>query len=102
MECKWRKNKIFEFIKTIPNDSEIYINCAAGISRSGAVGFVLNEYFNQDNYEHYERFKKVNMQIQPNPMVKRILHETIFGKIDYSTIFWTWHLIDKCYIKYCQ
>ena len=80
-------NKIFEFIKTIPNDSEIYINCAAGISRSGAVGFVLNEYFNHNDFEHYELFKKVNMQIKPNPMVKRILHETIFGKTDYSTIF---------------
>lgn len=80
-------NKIFEFIKTIPNDVELYVNCAAGISRSGAVGFVLNEYFNRNNIEDYNAFKKNNFQIQPNPMVKRILTETIFGKVDYSKIF---------------
>jgi predicted protein tyrosine phosphatase len=80
-------NKIFEFIKTIPNDVELYVNCAAGISRSGAVGFVLNEYFNQNNIEDYSDFKKNNFQIQPNPMVKRVLTEIIFGKVDYSKVF---------------
>ena len=78
---KEHANKIFEFIKTIPNDVEIFINCAAGISRSGAVGTVLNEYFNQNNKEDYQYFYKVNSQIMPNPMVKRILFETIFGKM---------------------
>lgn len=80
-------NKIFEFIKTIPNTAELYINCAAGISRSGAVGFVLNEYFNVNNTEDYYQFQKTNRQIQPNPMVKRILSDIIFGKKDYSKIF---------------
>ena len=80
-------NKIFEFIKTIPNDVELYVNCAAGISRSGAVGFVLNEYFNKNNIDDYSTFQKINSGIKPNPMVKRILTETIFGKVDYSKIF---------------
>ena len=80
-------NKIFEFIKTIPNDAELYVNCAAGISRSGAVGYVLNEYFNKNLFEDYQDFQKNNSHIQPNPYVKRILTETIFGKTDYSQIF---------------
>lgn len=71
-------NKIFEFIKTIPDEDDItiYVNCAAGISRSGAVGYVLNIYFNKfinENNKDFELFNKVNKHIQPNPFVKRLL-----------------------------
>ncbi|MBQ1971250.1 MAG: dual specificity protein phosphatase family protein, partial [Treponema sp.] len=54
----------------------IYVNCAAGISRSGAVGYVLNLYFNKflENNEHdYKLFNQNNSQIQPNPYVKSLL-----------------------------
>ena len=70
-------------------DGELYVNCAAGISRSGAVGYCLNEYVNnnRENIFWYNRFKEENSHIQPNPMVKRILSEELFGKVDYSKIF---------------
>lgn len=82
-------NKIKNFIQTIPNENNItiYVNCAAGISRSGAVGYILNEYFNKDNNEAYKQFQELNHHIQPNPMVKRILNDVIFGKVDYEAIF---------------
>ena len=72
-------NKILEFIKTIPNteDITIYVNCAAGISRSGAVGYCLNVYFNMENEKEFLFFMDMNKQIQPNPMVKRILMNTL-------------------------
>lgn len=41
-------------------DADLYINCAAGISRSGAVGDCLNEYINRDksNTFYYNLFKR--------------------------------------------
>lgn len=71
-------NKIFEFVKNVPNHEtvSIYVNCAAGISRSGAVGYVLNLYFNkfiEDNEHDYNLFNQNNSQIQPNPYVKNLL-----------------------------
>jgi predicted protein tyrosine phosphatase len=86
-------NKILEFIKTIPNaeDTVIYVNCAAGISRSGAVGYCLNVYFNMENEKEFLFFREMNKQIQPNPMIKRILMNTLtddkYGKKTYAEIF---------------
>ena len=81
--------KIIEFVKTIPQKEStvLYINCAAGISRSGAVGSCLNEYFNNGNVKDFEHFKIINSQIQPNPYVKRILTKELFGEKDYEEIF---------------
>ena len=55
----------------------------AGISRSGAVGEVLNDYFNkylEFNALDDEYFRRLNRQIQGNPLVRRVLRETLFGK----------------------
>jgi predicted protein tyrosine phosphatase len=76
--CEEHADKIFNFVKQIPdnNKNTIYVNCAAGISRSGAVGYVINLYFNKflnDNVEDYKFFEKINTQIQPNPYVKSLL-----------------------------
>lgn len=81
--------KIVEFVNLIPKDSKIslYINCAAGISRSGAIGSCLNDFFNNGNVEDFEYFKKMNTQIQPNPYVRRLLTEELFGKKDWGKIF---------------
>ena len=76
--------KIHEFIKNINIDNvqPIYIHCDAGVSRSGAVGYILNEYFNKflrDNNEDNEFFKRKNSHILPNPLVVRILKKELFG-----------------------
>ena len=54
----------------------LLVHCAAGISRSGAVGEVLNWYFNRyltDNKTDYNDFIRNNRQILPNPLVRKIM-----------------------------
>ena len=54
----------------------LLVHCTAGISRSGAVGEVLNWYFNrylERNAADDEEFVQNNRQIQPNTIVRRIM-----------------------------
>ena len=54
----------------------LLVHCTAGISRSGAVGEVLNWYFNrylERNAQDDEDFTQNNRQIQPNTIVRRIM-----------------------------
>ena len=54
----------------------LLVHCTAGISRSGAVGEVLNWYFNrylERNADDDEEFVQNNRQIQPNTIVRRIM-----------------------------
>ena len=85
--------KIHDFIKDIANcvnhANELYVHCDAGVSRSGAVGYVLNEWFNkfiENNREDNEFFLQHNHHIMPNPLVVRILKQEFFGN-DYSGVF---------------
>ena len=51
------------------------IHCTAGISRSGAVGEILDWYFNRfimDNPEDHLFFVQNNRQILANPLVRRV------------------------------
>ena len=74
--------EIVRFIRRIDTRRLLFVNCAAGISRSGAVGEVLNDYFNkylECNPLDDEYFRRTNRQIQGNPLVRRILREALFG-----------------------
>ena len=54
----------------------LLVHCTAGISRSGAVGEVLNWYFNrylERNTQDDEDFTQNNRQIMPNFIVRRIM-----------------------------
>ena len=54
----------------------LYVNCGAGVSRSGAIGEAADIFFNQvddDNREDHEKFLKDNPQIIPNLLVKRLM-----------------------------
>ena len=58
----------------------LLVHCTAGISRSGAVGEVLNWYFNrylETNTADDEDFVKNNRQILPNTIVRRIMLEVL-------------------------
>ena len=75
--------EIHKFVERIDKNKTLYVNCHAGVSRSGAVGIVLNEYFNrflEDNKNDYEYFFENNKQIIPNSTVSRILKYELFGK----------------------
>ena len=74
--------EIVQFIRKIDPSRMLFVNCGAGISRSGAVGEVLNDYFNkyiESNAQDDEYFRRMNRQIQGNPLVRRILREALFG-----------------------
>ena len=78
--------KICSFIKRIKDDGsmDFYVHCDAGVSRSGAVGFMLNEWFNKFlkmNRIDNESFLMNNPHILPNPEVMRILKNEMFGDI---------------------
>ena len=58
----------------------LLVHCTAGISRSGAVGEVLNWYFNrylENNTADNEDFVQNNRQILPNTIVRRIMLEVL-------------------------
>lgn len=66
--------KIWNFVEN--NQLPLMIHCNAGISRSGAVGEVLNWYFNshiQQNPEDFQTFYSVHPQIVPNSHIKTVL-----------------------------
>ena len=72
--------RIAEFVAAVDRSRELFINCAAGISRSGAVGEVLDEYFNryleQNELDHLH-FTRFSSQIQGNSLVRRLLRRAL-------------------------
>ena len=75
--------EIVDFLRRIDTSRLLFVNCTAGISRSGAVGEVLNDYFNrylEFNALDDEYFRRTNPQVQGNSLVRRILREALFGR----------------------
>lgn len=70
--------KVVDFVKVNEGAKFWMIHCTAGISRSGAVGDVLSEYFGIP----YEQFKRTNPRVQPNTLVRKLLREKLFGELD--------------------
>ncbi len=63
--------ELIEFLDRNKDKESCIVHCAAGISRSGAVGTFVNDYFRGD----YKEFKKNNRHILPNGQVLRILNK---------------------------
>lgn len=63
--------QIVEFLDSNKSIDNLIVHCAAGISRSGAVGRFALDYLNGDR----ENFKINNSQILPNGRVLRMLNE---------------------------
>lgn len=82
--------KLIDFINQINSENKpIYIHCDAGVSRSGAIGYLLNEWYNKylkTNEADKRIFEQYNSHIMPNPEVVRILKRAMFG-IPYSGIY---------------
>lgn len=58
----------------------LLIHCTAGISRSGAVGVVLNWYYNRikrNNPKVFQRFARDNPDLVPNPHVMQMLLDAL-------------------------
>ncbi len=65
---------VFNFTKTINNDSNVVVHCTLGQSRSGAIGAFINDYFGQ----RWEDLKRNNPQIKPNTHIASILRKFLF------------------------
>ena len=67
--------KIKNFADKMDTSKLLYVNCYAGISRSGAVGDALNIYLNRyiEQSDDYRWFFDNNLGIQPNSLVHRLL-----------------------------
>lgn len=77
--------KILDFAKNTNQESEVLnIHCWAGRSRSQAIGYVLNIYFNlyiDRNINDFERnIQKNNFKFMGNPDIIKIMNETCFVK----------------------
>ena len=67
--------QIVDFVR-IEDPRPIFVHCTAGISRSGAVGEVLNWYFNrylENNEVEYRLFEQRHRDIVPNAHVRNLL-----------------------------
>lgn len=66
--------RAIRYFVEVNSDAKFWlIHCTAGVSRSGAVGEVLSEYFKIP----YHQFKRDNPQVIPNVLVKKILREEL-------------------------
>ena len=77
-------NAIISFLNENLTKSKkgIIVHCTAGVSRSGAVGSVLNEYYNrflEDNKFQWEQNQLYNYEntITPNPHVASLLRKAL-------------------------
>jgi len=71
---KFKAKKLYEFIKRNKDKNLAILHCAAGISRSGAVGTFIYDLYGRDTMT-YEEFRRKNPRIQPNSYILNTLHE---------------------------
>jgi len=60
---------MYEFIKSNSDKEKLFVHCSAGISRSGALGAFVHEYFGGA----YKELLRTNPHILPNGRVTRLL-----------------------------
>lgn len=63
--------KLINFIEKNKDKKQWVLHCTAGISRSGAIGEFLADYFGIA----YHLFKRDNSQVKPNTLVKNIMRK---------------------------
>ena len=70
--------RVLQFVKD--DGLGLVVQCTAGISRSGAIGFALDEFFNvrdNRNTADHEYFVLENPHVRPNALVLRIMREAL-------------------------
>ena len=72
--------ELLDFIDSHKDKESCIVHCAAGISRSGAVGTFVNDYYGGDWFE----FKKQNPYIHPNGLVLRMLKGAVAEKSNFT------------------
>jgi len=69
---KTHARQILKFVANFEDERRLVVQCAAGVSRSGAVGLFLNRYLKLDE----RKFRKMNSHIEPNDHVLDVLMRT--------------------------
>lgn len=76
-------NQILDFAHKIYKSKEtLNIHCWAGKSRSQAIGYVLNNYFNlfleNNKIDYIRNLEQCSRNFMPNPDVLKILNQTLY------------------------
>ena len=71
---------VLDFLCSNYSRKQCIVHCAAGYSRSGAIGAFVNDYFKGD----YEEFKRNNPKIKPNGHVMLLLNREFRKRIIHS------------------
>ena len=74
---------IFDFV--CDDSLPVIVHCTAGIARSGAVGDVLDLFYNcwmTQNDEDHRYFLRENPQVMPNSEVRRLLKRELYARTD--------------------
>lgn len=69
---------VLAFVKRMDRTRQLYVHCTAGITRSGAVGEVIDWFVNcclEKNHEDHAMFLRRHPYLVPNRWVRRILLE---------------------------
>jgi len=74
--------ELVNFIKENLNKKQAFIHCAAGISRSGAIGSFINDITGGT----YEEFMKINPQVHENRIVLSMLKELYYAEEKNNTL----------------
>lgn len=69
--------KIINFLKSKDLSKPLIVHCTAGISRSGAIGIVLNEVYNKNNKSDFDYFNIVNKKIRPNKYILELMRNVL-------------------------
>ena len=81
--CEADAKAILDFV--CDDSLPVMVHCTAGIARSGAVGEVLDWYYNcwkTQNAEDHRYFLRENPQVMPNSTVRRLLMRELYTRAD--------------------
>lgn len=67
--------KIIAFLEKNRDKNYCWVHCAAGVSRSGAVGTFINDHFSD---VHYFNFMDANRNIKPNSYILSVLNKVYY------------------------
>lgn len=68
--------EVINFVEKMNENSNVYVHCTAGISRSGAVGAFISDYFGRT----WKKFKFDNPSVIPNSHISSLLKKMYYGK----------------------
>ncbi|MFW6311231.1 MAG: hypothetical protein ACOC1K_03240 [Nanoarchaeota archaeon] len=69
--------EVITFLDNNEDKDNFFIHCAAGISRSGAIGKFIMDFYEKTDKEHFESYNK---HVLPNGLVLKLLNKEMWKK----------------------